>query len=540
MWSVPWSQTNQQVILKPGFIAWNVRKNSVKKALSPKEEKMVPRYANDKITEIFSDINKLNMWQKVELAVILASENLGIFPQGIFEKIKTIFDVHPINEEVIKWWKARDKEITHDLNAFIDERVRHLPTGLHQYSHKGMTSYDTEEPAFALLLKAAVIELDRPYQIIKGNLMAMSEKYRYTPMLGRSHGQEAKIQTFGKRCETWLKSFLIAYNEMLGAYKLLSQSKLSGAIGNYQGLTPAQEAKALEILGLKPFKGATQIMPRVIYLPLANSLEMIVITLTQIAEDIRLGARSGLPIFQEPFGKKQKGSSAMPHKKNTITCEQQVGMLTMARNFAQMLRERAITWEERAIEQSCVERVAWPDLFHVVMQSFKNMIKVLSGLQVFPDNMMIEIKNSRGCYASEDAKDWLKEHGAEFELPHEDAYRIVQLAAFNAHKVSLFRQNLRQGKIESYVQAEEVFAKLREQVAHVNSYDHSYDHLAVIIANGSLNYSDELDLSEDEVSKWNEILRKIFTVKKNVESFKNIFSITYQLRGEDELFKKYE
>ena len=150
--------------------------------------------------------------------------------------------------------------------------------------------------------------------------------------------------------------------------------------------------------------------------------------------------------------------------------------------------------------------------------------------------MMLEIINSRGCYASEDAKDGLKEHGSEHGLAHEDAYRIVQLAAFNAHRVSMFWRNLRKKQIESHEQAEEVFLKFAEHVVHVNTYDH----LASIIANGCLTHTDELDLSEDEVNKWNEILKKIFSVKENVESWKEIFTISYQLRNEDALFEELE
>jgi len=509
---------------------------------------MIKRYANGKVEENSSDINKLNKWQDVELAVILAREKLGIFPQGTHEKIKTILDQHPINDEAVKWWKVQDKEIGHDLNAFIDERLRHLPKELHQYFHKGMTSYDTEEPAFSLILLDNIALVENEIEAFLPILKAMAIKYRFTPMLGRTHGQEAKMQSFGKRVFTWRQKLVISQEILRNAKILIGYSKLSGAIGNYQGLDEVEEMTALGILGLQPLKGVTQIMPRQMHQPLANALVMVVSALTQIAEDIRLAARSGLPIMQEPFGKKQKGSSAMPHKKNTITCENQIGMFTMAKGFARMIQDCLITWEERSIEQSCVERVAWPDLFHVAMQSFKNLNKLfgeltydekknpifVNGLQVYPDNMIMEIINSRGCYASEDAKDWLKEHGAEFGLSHEDAYRIVQLAAFNAHHVSLFRQNLRQGKIESYVQAEEVFAKVKEHVAHVNSYDH----LAVIIANGNLIFSDELGLSEDDVSKWNEILRKIFMIKENVESFKEIFTITYQLREEETLFEE--
>ena len=510
---------------------------------------MIERYTHKEVAKIWSDKSKLEKWQDVELAVILAREQMGIFPAGTYLDIKTILDQHPIDDEAVAWWKARDKEINHDLNAFIDERLRHLPPELHQFWHKGMTSYDTEEPALALMLRESVLQLELPQRRITGILLSMAEKYRYTPMLGRTHGQEAKLQSFGKRCLTWLKAFTIAFNEMLGAHKLLSQSKLSGAIGNYQGLTLAEEAKALEILGLKPFIGATQIMPRVIYVPLANALELMVASLTQIAEDIRLGARSGNPIMQEPFGKKQKGSSAMPHKKNTITCEQQIGMLTMARNFAQMLRERVVTWEERAIEQSCVERVAWPDLFHVVMQSFKNMIKVLDGLQVFPDNMMLEIQNSRGCYASEDAKDWLKERFADVGLMHEDAYRVVQLASFMAHDVCEQRQLTRLKPLQRLSAIQEYFtatAKILADIVPVNN-------IREIIREGSLTQVYYLTLDEagqivelpqlaithEQIRRWNEVLKQIFASDECYKSWEEIFDIAYHLRGEAAIFEGF-
>jgi adenylosuccinate lyase len=494
---------------------------------------MIKRYSNEQIAKIWDNAHKLMLWQQVELAVILAREMLGIFPRGVSKKIQDILESTPID---VDWWLKRDKEINHDLNAFIDERVRHLPPELHQFWHKGMTSYDTEEPAFALLLQESVLQLEEPYRRIKGILLATAKEYRYTPMLGRTHGQEAKLQTFGKRCLTWLNTFLIAYNEMLGAHKLLSQSKLSGAIGNYQGLTPEEEAKALEILGLAPFIGATQIMPRVIYVPLANALELIVASLTQIAEDIRLGARSGNPILQEPFGKKQKGSSAMPHKKNTITCEQQIGMLTMARNFAQMLRERMITWEERAIEQSCVERVAWPDLFHVVLQSYKNMIKVLSGLQVFQDNMLQEIIFSRGCYASEDAKDWLKERGADFGLSHEDAYRMVQLASFLAHNVISKRKEIREAKFDSCDKAQDMLDHHQSEL--IPDAD-DITSIKYFIELADLRPLPELDIDQAQVDAWNEVLGKIFESLENQQSWDQLFTIAYQLSGEAAIFKAF-
>ncbi|MCX6740545.1 MAG: lyase family protein [Candidatus Parcubacteria bacterium] len=496
---------------------------------------MIERYANKQITAIWSDKSKLEKWQAVELAVIMAREKMGIFPAGTHQRIAAALESHPFDADAVAYWKAKDKEINHDLNAFLDERLRHIPAELHQYWHKGLTSYDTEEPAMALLLKESLQQIELPYRTTINLLLELAKKYRYTPMLGRTHGQEAKLQSFGKRCLTWLKGLQCSYELLIQAAIFANQSKLSGAIGNHQGLTMAEEAKALEILELKPFIGATQIMPRIIYVPIANALELMVASLTQIAEDIRLGSRSGNPIMQEPFGKKQKGSSAMPHKKNSITTEQQIGMLTAARNFAQMLRERVITWEERAIEQSCVERIAWPDLFAVVMQSFKNMNKVLEGLQVYPDNMMQEIVNSRGCYASEDAKDWLKERIAPFGLTHEDAYRIVQVASFIAHQIPVYRRKIRDAKIISYEQADGI---LRNTDTLLISVDDIII-ITEIIEMANLRPVEELDIEQATVDAWNKVISDIFDQPENQQSWNRLFTIAYQLRGEAAIFKAF-
>lgn len=503
------------------------------KASDGKEERMIERYENKKIAKIWSTGNKLEHWQKVELAVIKAREELGMIPQGTHDGIKAFLQENPVSKASnISWWKERDEAIHHDLNAFLDERLRFIPQELHQYWHKAMTSYDTEEPAFSLLLLSSVIVVEMKARKMKNMLMEMAKKYKYVPMMARTHGQEAKIQSFGKRCFDWYVNVSLALTEIDRVKKLLFNSKLSGAVGNYQGLSREEEEVALKLLCLQPFPGVTQIMPRIIHMPLANALVMLVSALTQIAEDVRLAARSGNPLMQEPFGKLQKGSSAMPHKKNTITCEQQIGMLTMAKGFNSMLVDRTTTWEERAIEQSCVERIAWPDLFHVVMRSLKNMDKVCSGLRVYPDNMMKEIINSRGCYASEEAKDFLKECGSKYGLAHEDAYRIVQLASFMVHGVDMFRQSLRCKLPNSAKSAQSQMDKLREHERHQDNYDS----IESVISQARLQKVADFDYSDEEIALWNKILKKIFKVKKNQKQWAKLFTIKYQLRGEKDLF----
>ena len=158
---------------------------------------MHERYLIPEISRLWSDEHTLNLWQKVELMVIAASDNLKLFPQYTYTSIKDILASQPID---IAWWKTKDKELHHDLNAFIAERVRHLPLELQEYFHKKMTSYDTEEPALSLKLKASYYVVVSAVEVIMETLKDMAIQYRYTIMYARTHGQGAELQSFGKRC----------------------------------------------------------------------------------------------------------------------------------------------------------------------------------------------------------------------------------------------------------------------------------------------------------------------------------------------------
>ena len=491
---------------------------------------MIPRYEKEGIKRIWSEENKTGLWQEVELAVLCAKVHFaGLAQEVYYLKIRDILRTSPID---LVEWKKIEEETHHDLDAFLDERRRFLPDELKHYLHEDMTSYDTEESAFVVILVKS-IELVKQdlggLELVLGN---MAKKYRYTLMMGRTHGQEAQLQSFGKRCLTWLKALVVDKANLHKSAENLSYSRLSGAIGNYGGLNPDVELCALTLLGLNPFYGATQIMPRELYAPLAQALCQIVQTLDKIATDIRLGARSGNPICQEPFGKKQKGSSAMPHKKNTISTEQIEGMARMAKGYLSMIMDNIKTWEERAIEQSSVERVAWPDLFHVVVHSLEAMTKVLKGLNVYPDNMMREIVNSRGCYASTEVKKFLAEKGVAFGLSSDEAYRIVQLAAFNAFSPSEEDEWIRNNLPVSLEQADEIFSKFqkipKETVVSIKE----------IISHARLKRSPELGATLEEVIRWNGILVQIFQSGSNIKEFNQVFSIPYLLRNEGILFEE--
>ncbi len=489
---------------------------------------MITRYRKSTIELIWSDANKTALWQKIELAVIEARELLCEIPQGTLSLVHYALEQNKID---LGWWTKRDEEIHHDFQAFVEERRRVLPTELQQYFHgEGMTSYDAEEPALAEMLAVSVREVLFQAKGVEHALIELARKYRFTLIMLRTHGQEAELGTFGARCLTWLQQLRVSVSTLKIAAENLRFSKLSGATGKYTGLDPVVEMEALRILGLEPFYGSTQVMPRELYVPFSSALCQLVLTLNKVANDLRLGARSPRPIYQEPFGKKQKGSSAMPHKKNPIRLEQVEGMARSAEGYHSAIFKNISTWEERAIEQSCVERVAWPDLFHVTVHVLETMQKVLSGLRVYPDTMLWEVAESRGCYASSQAKEVLKKLGVAYGLSADEAYQIVQLAAFNAHEPSetakYCRENLPRS-LDDAVSALQSFSSETFQ---------SREHTGPLISNGKLRVSEELEVAQEQVSKWNQTLRQIFTDSENLAKWHEAFNPAFLLRNLDFLY----
>jgi len=480
---------------------------------------MIERYSDKRIEEIWSDSNKLKLWQNSEMAVLLARVKKGELKQEEYDLICSSLNENPIS---IEWWLKRDGEIHHDLNAFVEERLCYIPKHLKIYFHKDMTSYDTEEPAFAKMLQDSTSVVEKDLEVLREILTNMAIKHRYTVMVGRTHGQEAELQSFGKRCLCWFQDLGVSLCNLQRTKLNLNYSKMSGAIGNYGSLDPEMEKEALKSLGFEPYVGSTQIMPREMYAPIAQALAQIVSTLNKIALTVRLGSRSGLKICQEPFGKKQKGSSAMPHKKNNITGEQEEAMDRLAKAYARAIMDNILTWEERAIEQSAVERVAWPDLFHVTVRAVKNMKKVLGGLVIFPNNMLREIINLRGCYASNHAKSFLKDNSFQVE----DAYRIVQLAAFNAFLD-------KESSIQNSFNFADKFVCGEEKM-----FCRELTSIQEIIPQGKLRVSSELEADEKKVKRWNSLLIELFKDKDILNSWMDLFKPSYLLRNEEHLYSE--
>ena len=381
---------------------------------------MIERYTPKKIGRIWTLGMKFKMWLVVELAVIDARCDMGIYPADVGKKIRKLakFRVRDIVE--------LDKKIEHDLIAFVETVRKTLPKHLRKCFHDRMTSYDTEEPALALqLIKAGEIILTELDHFINA-LRIMASKHMWTFCIGITHTQDAQPTTFGWRLCMYLEMMERAKMNLrvvLGQAKL---SKCSGAVGNYGTIDPELEKAVLGNLGLRVRPAASQITQRDVIARIMNEIAVLGSNIEKMAIDIRLLSQTAVWEVVEPRKKGQKGSSAMPHKKNPILSERMSGMPRLLRGWAHAGMENIPTWLERDISQSSVERIILPDATSTIVYMLQKMTGIISRLEVNRDIMLKNIGRTRGCWASEKVKSFLCDQGFDTEA----VYSFVQQCAF--------------------------------------------------------------------------------------------------------------
>ena len=390
---------------------------------------MIPRYSPKDLALIWTPKAQFQSWLEVELAVIQARCNLKIYPANIISEIQTyIKPASFMTDEIVQAIIDMDRLIEHDLQAFVDVVRTWLPENLRHYIHDGLTSYDTEVPALALQFQIAIGIILADLQVLIDALQKQASHHMWTFCMGNTHGQDAKPTTFGWRLCGYLEMLQGAHAGLVITMLRIEEVKCSGAVGTYENISPRLEAEVCRLLGLQPRRAATQIVARDV---LANLLSVIATTggcLEKIATDIRLLASSPFGEVREPRKAEQKGSSAMPHKKNTIITERICGMAIMLRGYAVMGQELIRTWLERDISHSSTERVAFADATCILDYMLQKMSWIFEGLEVNRERKAQGISRSRGCWASEDAKLLLERKG----LDPEYAYRLVQGCAFAA------------------------------------------------------------------------------------------------------------
>lgn len=381
---------------------------------------MIKRYQTDELIKILSQEYKFEVWLDVERTVAEVEEAAGIIPKGLSKKLRRV-KVTPDRIEAI------EKITNHDVIAFLEAvREKIGPEG--RWLHFGLTSYDLVDTAFVLILIQATDIILSDVKRFMGLLKKMSTKYRNTPQMGRTHGVFAQPITFGYKVSSWYEETARNYGRLLAARREISYGKLSGAVGTYTILSPRIEKRVMKRLGLKPEPVSTQILPRDRFAVLAAAYALYSSGLDRIATEIRNLSRSEIGELSEPFTKGQKGSSAMPHKKNPIICERVCGLVKVIRGYTFSAFENISLWHERDLTNSSVERVIFPDMLHLVHYITKKMLWVVGNLGVFPERMQENIEMSRGVYASQLLMNALIEKG----MDQVRAYNAVQEASFKA------------------------------------------------------------------------------------------------------------
>ena len=377
---------------------------------------MIPRYETPEIKKIWTDENRFGRWLDVELAATQAWNEAGVVPDEDFKNIKEKagFNVERIREI---------EEVTqHDVIAFVSSVAETIGES-GRFVHLGLTSSDVIDTASSLLLGESMDVVLGELKKLHKILGEKAVEYRFTPCPGRTHGIHAEPTTFGLK-------LLNHYAELGRDIERLSQTKkemmvgkLSGAVGTYANCPPTIEARVCELLGLGIDPVSTQVIQRARHARIVTDLAIFGGTLERLALEVRHLQRTEVLEALEPFKKGQKGSSAMPHKKNPILCERVCGMSRLLRGFAVPALEDIALWHERDISHSSVERVMWPDAFHLAHYMTKIMIKVMSGLVVNADKMMEDIDITKGLLFSGRVLITLVEREG---VSREEAYAIAQ------------------------------------------------------------------------------------------------------------------
>jgi adenylosuccinate lyase len=395
---------------------------------------MIARYTRPELGRIWSDENKYRCWLTVETAASQALASFGLVPQYAADAIrdKGAFTVDRINEI--------EAEVRHDVIAFTTTVAEHINSPEDsRWLHYGLTSTDVVDTAQSLQLKEASA-------IIRAGIVALSEtlkrralEFKHTPIIGRTHGIHAEPSTFGLKLLLWYSEMQRNLTRFDAAAEDLRVGKLSGAVGTFGHLKPEHEEAICNKLGLKPVAIATQVVQRDRHAAYISTLAVLASTLDKIATEIRHLQRTEVREAEEFFSEKQKGSSAMPHKRNPITSEQISGLARVIRANAQTAFENVALWHERDISHSSAERVILPDSTILADYLLAKTENLIAKLMVYPARMLKNLESTGGLIFSGQLLLDLAESG----MSREDAYRLVQGHAMNSWKNDLvFRDEI--------------------------------------------------------------------------------------------------
>ncbi len=422
---------------------------------------MIERYTHPEMGRIWRDQHKYETWLQVEVAAAEAMARAGIIPADAAKDIKDrgAFDIARI-EQI-------EQVTQHDVIAFTTVVADHVGPSA-RWLHFGLTSSDVLDTAQALQMRDACDLLLTDLEALQEAVRRRAEEHRRTPMIGRTHGVHAEPMTFGLKLALWYAELSRDVERITRARRLVSVGQLSGAVGTFAHLPPSVEADACRMLGLEPAPVSSQVIQRDRHADLLSALAITASSLEKFALEIRGLQKTEIGEVEEPFAKGQKGSSAMPHKRNPIGCEQIVGLARLVRANAGAALENNALWHERDISHSSVERVILPDSFIALDHMLRRFTRIVAGMVVYPERMRANLESSRGVVFSGTVLLELARQG----ISREQAYEWVQRNAMRAfHEQRQFKDLLLADadvtKVLPPAEIERAF-DLDEQLKHVD------------------------------------------------------------------------
>lgn len=394
---------------------------------------MIERYTLPEMLAVWTPENRFKTWIHVELAVLEAQEQLGMVPVGVSAEVRAKAQIDPQRVDAI------ELEVKHDIIAFLTNLAESVGENA-RYVHLGMTSSDLIDTSLSLLIQEAGSLIQEKLRTLRTTILRRAQEHRHTVMVGRSHGIHAEPTTFGLKLLVWVDELERQEKRLADALEENRLGKISGAVGTYSNIDPQVEVDVCQRLELKPARIATQVIQRDVHAQYFLALASLASSLEQFAVEIRSLQRTDVLEVEEPFTPGQKGSSAMPHKRNPVGSENITGLARMVRAYAQPALENIALWHERDISHSSVERIAFPDasiLIHYMLNRFNSIMK---DLVVYPENMQRNMNRFGGVIFSQRVLLSLVEKG----LSREAAYQLVQRNAHAAwnHDGESFQENL--------------------------------------------------------------------------------------------------
>ncbi len=391
---------------------------------------MIPRYTRPEMGNIWTDENRFKIWLEIELLACEQQEKLGILPAGVTAGIRSKATFN--TERVLKI----EEETKHDVIAFLTNVAESVGPDS-RFIHLGMTSSDVVDTAFSVQCKQAGELLLKGIDRLIEALATRAREHKLTPCIGRTHGIHAEPTTFGLKLAVFYAELKRCRERMAHGVKTISAGKISGAVGTFEHLDPSVEAFVCEKLGLEPAPISTQIIQRDRHAEFFTAIALVGATLEKLAIELRHLQRTEVREAEEFFSKGQKGSSAMPHKRNPITMERVTGLARLLRGYAATAMENVALWHERDISHSSTERVMGPDATITLDYMLSLMSKTIETMYIYPAAMKRNLDLTRGLVFSQPVLLLLAKSG----LTREESYSIVQANAMKVWELAAEGKN---------------------------------------------------------------------------------------------------